>query len=214
MYIPKHFEVTDSETIYALIREYPLATLITFSKGQINANHIPLTLSISTEPYMTLQGHVSRSNPLLNDIDAEIETLAIFHGPNAYISPSWYETKKESGKVVPTWNYVAVHAYGNLKVVDDTEWLRTQLETLTDQHEANLLEPWSIHDAPNEFTNKLMESIVGIEMRVTKLLGKWKVSQNQPVPNKEGVIKGLQTSNQLGSLEMAKLIKVAEKLSH
>jgi transcriptional regulator len=209
MYIPKHFEVTDSGAIYALIKDYPLATLITFSKGRINANHIPLNLSISTEPCMKLQGHVSRSNPLLNDIDAEVETLAIFLGPNAYISPSWYATKKESGKVVPTWNYVAVHAYGNLKIVDDTDWLRTQLETLTKQHEANLLEPWSIHDAPTEFTNKLMESIIGIEMRVARLLGKWKVSQNQPVPNKEGVVKGLQASNQLGSLEMAKLIKEA-----
>ncbi len=210
MYVPTHFEVTDVEVIHSLIRDYPLATLITFTNDQLNANHIPLHLSISSGPYGILQGHVARSNPLLGDIVNPVESLAIFNGPNAYISPSWYATKKESGKVVPTWNYVAVHAYGNLSIIDDPEWIRVQLEKLTDQNEAHLPEPWAVNDAPKEFTDKLLESIVGIEMKVTKLLGKWKVSQNQPLQNQEGVIKGLNACDRLGSLEMAKLVKEAQ----
>lgn len=207
MYIPKHFEETNIYEIHELIRAYPLATIVTSSSNGLNANHIPLHLSNFSKPYEILRGHVSRSNPLLNDIDSEVETLAIFHGPNAYISPSWYSTKKESGKVVPTWNYVVVHAYGSLSIIDNPEWVRVQLEKLTDQNEAHLPEPWAVNDAPKEFTDKLLESIVGIEMKVTKLLGKWKVSQNQPLQNQEGVIKGLNACDRLGSLEMATLIK-------
>ncbi|MEQ1545038.1 FMN-binding negative transcriptional regulator [Methyloglobulus sp.] len=196
MYVPKHFEITDVKVMHELIHDYPLATLVTMSANGLNANHIPIHLNAMPEPYGTLQGHVARSNPLLEDINGENQSLAIFHGPNAYITPSWYETKKEHGKVVPTWNYVVVHAYGNLQVVDKPEWLRAQLETLTDQNESQFSEPWAVADAPTEFTEKLFESIVGIEMKITKLLGKWKVSQNQPMQNKVSVIKGLKDKQQ------------------
>jgi transcriptional regulator len=207
MYIPKHFEETKVDVMHELIRDYPLATLVTLSPDGLNANHIPMHLSASSEPYGTLHGHIARANPLLDYFAQDQETLAIFHGPNSYITPSWYQTKKQSGKVVPTWNYVVVHAYGKLSIIDDPDWLRAQLERLTDQNELFFSEPWTVADAPLEFTEKLFTSIVGIEMKITKLLGKWKVSQNQPHQNKESVVAGLNTSNHLGSSQMAELVK-------
>jgi transcriptional regulator len=137
MYIPKHFEVTDVKALNELIRDYPLATLVTISANGLNANHIPMHISTTPEPYGTLRGHVARANPLLEDINGENQSLSIFHGPNAYITPSWYETKKEHGKVVPTWNYVVVHVYGTLQIVDNSEWLHTELETLANLNEAH-----------------------------------------------------------------------------
>jgi transcriptional regulator len=211
MYVPKHFEVTDVSVMHDLIRKYPLATLVTHSQEGLNANHIPLHLSMSSEPYGTLQGHVSRVNPLLTDIVEGSEELVIFHGPNAYISPSWYETKKQTGKVVPTWNYVVVHAYGKLRIIDDCDWLLTQLNNLTDFHEMNFLEPRTVSDAPNEFTEKLLESIIGIEMKITKLIGKWKVSQNQPEHNKKSVINGLNSFDATSISKMAEYIKAEMK---
>jgi transcriptional regulator len=196
MYVPKHFEVTDVKVLHELIHDYPLATLVTASVHGLNANHIPIHLAAKPEPYGTLIGHVAKANPILEDINGEKQSLAIFHGPNTYITPSWYETKKEHGKVVPTWNYVVVHVYGTLQIVDDPEWLRTQIGTLTDQNEAQFSEPWAVTDAPSEFTEKLFGSIVGIEMKITKLLGKWKVSQNQPLENQLSVIKGLKDNQQ------------------
>lgn len=209
MYVPKHFEVTDVEVMHGLIRDYPLSAVVTLAGGHLNANHIPMHLSGSPQPYGTLRGHIARANPLLDGINAPIETLVIFSGANSYISPSWYATKKETGKVVPTWNYAVVHAYGKLNFIDDPKWLRTQLELLTDQREEQLPEPWVVSDAPFDFTEKLLESIVGIEMRITKLIGKWKVSQNQPIQNREGVINGLNGNNGLGASQMAKLVKEA-----
>jgi transcriptional regulator len=137
--------------------------------------------------------------------------LAIFHGPDAYISPSWYATKGETGKVVPTWNYAVVHAYGLVRVVDDPSWLRAQLEALTMQHEALFPEPWAVSDAPREFTEKLMANIVGVEMVISRLLGKWKVSQNQPQRNQASAIEGLKASGLHDSSAMAVLVEGAMK---
>ncbi len=204
MYVPKHFEVTNVGVMHDLIRDYPLATLVTLSTNGLNANHIPFHILDSPKLYGTLQGHVSRSNPVLDDIKDELEALAIFHGPNAYITPSWYQTKQKTGKVVPTWNYAVVHAYGKLRIVDDSEWLLKQLNNLTDHNEAKFIEPWSVDDAPREFTEKIMASIIGIEMEITKLLGKWKVSQNQPMENQISVIQGLKSNQQQ---DMAGLVK-------
>jgi transcriptional regulator len=207
MYIPKHFEVTDDKVLHELIHDYPLATLVTTSVHGLNANHIPMHLAATLEPYGTLIGHVAKANPILEDINGEKQSLAIFHGPNTYVTPSWYKTKKEHGKVVPTWNYAVVHAYGILQIVDKPDWLRAQLETLTNHNEAQFSEPWAVTDAPTEFTEKLLESIVGIQMKITKLVGKWKVSQNQPLKNKISVIEGLRDNKQQ---EMAGLVKKNE----
>jgi transcriptional regulator len=203
MYIPKHFEEPSVEVMHELIRARPLATVVTFDSLGLNANHIPLHLSGEPAPLGTLRGHVARSNKIQSDVEA----LAIFHGPDAYISPSWYATKKENGKVVPTWNYVAVHAYGSLRLIDDASWVRTQLEILTQQNEKNLPKPWAVSDAPHEYTEKLIEMVVGIEIVITKLSGKWKVSQNQPAQNQASVIKGLENLGLPDSNAIAELVR-------
>ncbi len=213
MYIPRQFEEPRVDVMHALIRAQPLATLVTLSSGGLNANHIPLHLAESPAPFGTLQGHVARANPILSDLNSDIESLAVFHGPNAYITPSWYATKKENGKVVPTWNYAVVHAYGFLRVVDDAAWLRAQLEVLTAHNEAPFAEPWTVSDAPDEYIEKLMTAIVGIEMVITKLSGKWKVSQNQPAQNQAGVVAGLEASSLPDALAMAALVNAPSQLA-
>ena len=207
MYIPQAFEETDVEVMHGLIRARPLATLVTLSSNGLNANHIPLHLSESPAPFGALWGHVARANPILDDLAKDVEALAVFHGPDTYITPSWYATKPETGRVVPTWNYVVVHAYGYLRVVDDPVWLRTQLDALTTQSEAPFAEPWAVSDAPEEFIERLKGAIVGVEMVITRLQGKWKVSQNQPSQNQASVIAGLKASGLPETMEMAALVE-------
>lgn len=203
MYIPRHFEQPDVETMHALLRAHPLATLVTQRDGGLYANHIPLHLVSSVGPYGVLQGHVARANPILQDFNGQGDVLAVFHGPQGYISPSWYATKQDTGKVVPTWNYVVVHAHGLVSVVDDAHWLRAQLDALTRQNEATFAHPWDVSDAPVEYTDKMIGNIVGFELVITRLSGKWKVSQNQPPKNRASVIEGLTAT---GQLAMAALV--------
>ncbi len=207
MYIPKPFEEPCIDVMHQLIREKPLATLVTLSSSGLNANHIPLHLATEPAPFGTLRGHVARANPIWHDFQADIESLAIFHGPDAYITPSWYDTKKETGKVVPTWNYAVVHAHGTLRIIDDAGWVREQLETLTAHNEAQFPEPWAVSDAPSEFTEKLIGAVVGIEISITRLSGKWKTSQNQPQQNQASVIEGLAGSDTTDANAMAGLIR-------
>ncbi len=211
MYIPPQFKQPDIEVMHELIRNCPLATLVTMGSNGINANHIPLHLSVTPEPHGVLRGHVARSNPIWSDLESDIDTLAIFDGPVTYISPSWYATKQETGKVVPTWNYTVVHAYGSLRIIDDAVWVRTQLETLTNHNEAVFPEPWEVSDAPEDFTEKLIAAVIGIEMVITRLSGKWKVSQNQPPQNQSSVIQGLNASRQCEAVTMAELVKAGVK---
>ncbi|MCK9634782.1 MAG: FMN-binding negative transcriptional regulator [Methylobacter tundripaludum] len=206
MYIPSQFEQPDIEVMHELIRNRPLATLVTLGANGINANHIPLHLEPAPEPFGVLRGHIARANPLWHDLASDVEMLAIFHGPDAYISPSWYATKQEAGKVVPTWNYAVVHAYGTLRIIDDAVWVRAQLEALTQQQEAAFPEPWAVSDAPEDFTGKLIEAVVGIEMVITRLIGKWKVSQNQPPQNRRSVVQGLNAGGQSEAAAMAALV--------
>jgi transcriptional regulator len=203
MYIPKHFDEPRVEIMHELIRERPLATLVTLDSQGLVANHIPLHLSTEPAPLGTLRGHIARSNK----IQADIEALAIFHGPDTYITPSWYATKKEHGKVVPTWNYVVVHAYGTLQLIDDASWVRAQLEILTHHNEKGFPEPWAVSDAPREYTDKLIEMVIGVEIVITKLSGKWKVSQNQPHQNQSSLIEGLVRSGLPDSSKIADLVK-------
>lgn len=185
MYIPAHFEEPRVEVMHDLMRAHPLAALVTLGADGIQANHIPLHLSAEPAPFGVLRGHVARANPLWQNPRGEV--LAIFHGAQGYISPSWYATKQQHGKVVPTWNYIAVHAYGALRVMDDPAWLRAQLEALTAEHEGNLPEPWAMGDAPAEYIERLLKAVVGIEIVITRLQGKWKMSQNQPPENRDSV---------------------------
>jgi transcriptional regulator len=206
MYNPKHFEEPRIEVMHELMRARPLATLVTLSSGELNANHIPLHLADAPAPFGTLRGHVARANPVWNDFAKDVAVLAIFHGPDSYITPSWYATKRETGKVVPTWNYAVVHAYGNLRVIDDASWVRAQLEALTAHNEAGFAHPWTVSDAPHEYTDKLLEAIVGFEIVITKLAGKWKVSQNQPAQNQASVIAGLSNSDLRDAAAMAAMV--------
>ena len=210
MYTPKHFEQPQVAAMHELMRASPLATLVTLTSGGLDANHIPLHLSNAPTPYGTLRGHVARANPMWHDFAKDIEVLSIFHGPDAYITPSWYATKKETGKVAPTWNYAVVHAHGALRVFDDATWVRAHLEALTDCLEANFAKPWAVSDAPPEFTEKLIESVIGIEIVITRLSGKWKVSQNQPEHNRYGVIKGLQGCAHRDAAAMAALVEAEQ----
>jgi transcriptional regulator len=211
MYIPNQFEQPRVEVMHELIRAHPLATLVTLSSDGLNANHIPLHLSAEPAPFGTLRGHVARSNPMWNDFAADVDALIIFHGPDTYITPSWYATKQEAGKAVPTWNYTVVHVYGSLKAIDDASWVRSQLEALTAHNEASFAEQWQVSDAPHEFTEKLIEAIVGIEIVITQLIGKWKVSQNQPPQNQASVIYGLTANGQRDDAAMATLVEAGIK---
>lgn len=211
MYIPQQFEEPRVDAMHELIRAYPLATLVTHSSDGLNANHIPVYLSGSPAPYGALRSHIARANPLLGEIAEGIETLAIFQGPDAYITPSWYATKKATGKVVPTWNYAVVHAYGVLRVVDNASWLRAQLDSLTKRNESSFPEPWAVSDAPPEHIERIMTAIVGVEVVITRLIGKWKVSQNQPTQNQVGVIAGLKASGLPESEAMAALVEARTK---
>ena len=211
MYVPAKFEETKTEVLHDLIVTNPLAILVTMSSNGINANHIPLHLVIEEGQYGTLQGHVARANSVWSDLVNDVEALIIFQGPSSYITPSWYPTKQEHGKVVPTWNYVSVHAYGTLRVIDDPVWVKSQLELLTAQQESSFNKPWSVSDAPVEFTDSMIGAIVGIEILITKLTGKWKVSQNQPAINQTGVVKGLESLGISEATEMATLVEKASQ---
>lgn len=206
MYIPPQFEQPNIEVMHELIQKRPLATLITLDSNGIDANHIPLHLSPTLETHGVLRGHVARANPLWRDYNADKESLAIFHGAEAYISPSWYATKQETSKVVPTWNYAVVHGY--LRIIDDAAWIRANLELLTQHNEAAFLHPWAVSDAPEDFTEKLIQAVIGIELVITRLIGKWKVSQNQPLQNQNSVIAELNAHEQF---EMAEFIKTEIK---
>lgn len=209
MYIPQHFAEPRVEVLHQIIRTRPLSTLVTLSSSGLNANHIPLHLSLEPRPFGTLRGHVARTNTIWNDIANDIEALAIFHGPDAYVTPSWYPTKAETGKVVPTWNYAVAHAYGTLRVVGDPAWLRAHLGNLTSHNEAAFPEPWHLDDAPPDFTEKLIRAVVGVEIVINRLVGKWKTSQNQPAQNQAGVVRGLRTSGVSDAMEMAAMVEGA-----
>jgi transcriptional regulator len=169
------------------MRAHPLATLVSTGPDGLNANHIPLLLADGK-----LQGHVARANPLWKDGQVAGEVLVIFQGHESYISPSGYATKAEHGKVVPTWNYAAVHAWGDLRVIDDPAWVSAQTSALTATHEAALPQPWAVTDAPADYIEKMLGAIVGIEITINRLLGKWKVSQNQPAANQASLIAALE----------------------
>jgi transcriptional regulator len=208
MFTPPHFEESRIDVLHDLMRHHPLASVVTLSNdGQIVANHIPLLLCSSPQPFGTLQGHVARANNLWSDSRQDIESLAIFQGPGAYISPSWYATKQETGRVVPTWNYAVVHAYGYLRVIDDATWLKSLVERLTAEHESRLPHPWSVSEAPAEYIQSRLGAIVGLEMIVTRVQGKWKMSQNQPEANRQSVIEGLHSLEVPHASAVADLIR-------
>ena len=207
MYLPKHFEQTDSEALIALMRERPLATLIVTTAGGTTADLIPLEFAPTDGEHGTLRGHVARANPLWRHVGAQ--ALAVFTGPEAYVSPGWYASKQEHGKVVPTWNYTMVQARGVLRAVDDAVWLRALVGRLTDHHEAKLAKPWQVSDAPDDYVQQMLRAIVGIELALTSLVGKWKVSQNRSQADRLGTVTGLTREANDNAAAMAALVKGA-----
>jgi transcriptional regulator len=190
MYNPPHFKEDRVPVMHAAIRAVGLATLVTTGPDGLVASHIPLLLDPEPAPYGTLHGHLARGNPQGRQ-EEDSEALAIFLGPDAYITPSYYATKRETGKVVPTWNYVAIHAYGKLAFFDDAERLLALVTRLTRRHEAGRAAPWKVSDAPADYLRGQLKGIIGFAMPIARLKGKWKMSQNRPAEDRAGVADGL-----------------------
>ena len=192
MYLPAHFEQHDTAALHALMAAYPLATLVVSGAHGTTADLVPLHLHLAPDAPAELRGHVARANPLWRHADGQA-VLAVFHGPQAYVTPSWYPSKARHGKVVPTWNYTMVQARGTLQAVDDAPWLRELVGLLTDVHETPRAAPWAVDDAPEDYVQQMLRAIVGIRIPLDSLVGKWKVSQNRDEADRTGVVQGLAT---------------------
>jgi len=202
MYIPRHNEEKRVSVMHALIVSRPLGTLVTLGASGLFASHIPMVLENDGSQFGILRGHISRANTQWRDLVPTVDALAIFAGHQHYISPTWYPGTKEHGKEVPTWNYVVVHAYGPLQVIQDEHWLLTNVEKLTKIHEAGSPVPWNVSDAPEDFIRSQLKGIVGLELPIRRLEGKWKVSQNRTERERKGVIDGLAKLDTPESLAM------------
>jgi transcriptional regulator len=191
MYTPSHFNEERPETLHQLVHDHPLGLLITLGPQGMDATPLPFLLDTEPSGAAVLRAHVARANPVWQEARTDVDTLVVFQGPQAYISPNWYPSKAETGKAVPTWNYITVQARGRLVVRDDAAWLREFVTRLTQQHEAAQAEPWSIADAPPDYIDAMLRAIVGIEIVLTSLTGKWKMSQNQSAANRAGAARAL-----------------------
>jgi transcriptional regulator len=205
MYMPQHFAQTDVATLHTLIRAQPLGAWVLHDGTQLLANHVPFALHAD---HNVLRCHVARANPAWKAcVDNAASCVVMFQGPQHYISPSWYPSKKEHGKVVPTWNYAVVHVHGQARAVDDAQWLLANVSSLTQQHEGGRDKPWHVSDAPADYIDKMLAAIVGIEIAIERIEGKWKMSQNQPAANREGVVTGLQQQGDAAAMAMAGVVE-------
>jgi transcriptional regulator len=203
VYVPPLFKEDRIDVLHAAILGSGLATLVTLTADGLIASHVPMLLDPDPAPYGTLLGHVARPNPQARGAVPGVQALAIFQGPDAYITPSWYATKRENGKVVPTWNYVTIHAYGPVEFFDDTERLRAIVTRLTEREERARAEPWAVTDAPADFIDGMLRGIVGFALPIARLEGKWKMSQNRPAQDRAGVVAGLEAD---GREDIAELV--------
>lgn len=188
-YNPSHFRIEDAPALHALMRAYPFATLMSGAPDP-DISHLPLLLDTGNSGTV-LRGHVARANPHWRAALDGIAAVAIFSGPQAYVSPQWYPGKRNDARVVPTWNYQVVHAHGRLRAIDDPVWLHRLVSDLTAMHESAFAEPWAVTDAPTDYIDKMLGAIVGFELVVTRLEGKWKLSQNKTPADRTGAIEGL-----------------------
>lgn len=206
MYCPAHFSEDKPEVLHSLMAQHPFAAIVAAHRGALVADHIPLMYEPEEGTLGKLVGHVAKSNPLWQ-APAGTEHLLIFQGPSAYVSPNWYPTKAESGKVVPTWNYAVVHVHATLTANQDPEALLALLTKLTDHHEAAQAKPWQVADAPADYIERMMGAIVRVDFSIQRMQGKWKVSQNQPQANRLGVVDGLRGLGSDAATEMASLVQ-------
>ena len=205
MYLPKHFSVDDPALLAQLIAEYPLATIVGSLENQLEVNHLPLMLSSDRTK---LYGHIARVNPLVKvAVSSNTSITAIFNGPQAYVTPAWYPSKKETGKVVPTWNYAVVHAQGDIKLIEDAQWLRSHVAQMTNIHEPTYQSNWKLDDAPEDYVQMMLKAIIGIEIEVKSLVGKFKLSQNRPAQDYAAVVETIEKSPQEVLQEMRKYMK-------
>lgn len=207
MYIPPSNAEHRPEVMLDFIEAHPLGVLVTAGTEGLFATHLPLLLDRARGAHGTLEGHVARANPHHRQTQLAGEALVIFAGPDAYITPNWYPTKAEHGRVVPTWNYVAVHVYGELRFTDDRAYLRRHLEALTARQETGRPTPWAITDAPTEYIEQQQRAIVGVVLTITRLEGKWKMSQNRSAADLDGVVRGLASSADAGDRAVAALVE-------
>ena len=202
MYIPKLNEETRVEVLHGLMAAYPLATLVTVGAKGLIATHLPMVLEGGV-----LKGHIARANTQWREFDPEVEALAIFQRADHYISPNWYPEKEETGEVVPTWAYAVVHVYGRLRLVEDADWMMGMLERLTDIHEAGSAAPWRVSDAPAEYIRGLLKRVIGVELTIGRMEGKWKLDQGESERSRVGVVKGLEAVGTPESLAMKGLVE-------
>lgn len=207
MYLPQHFEESRVAVLHEHIHAHPLGALVTLTSRGLDANHIPFEVDPQPAPFGMLRGHVARANPVWRDPPPDVEALVIFQGPSTYVSPAWYPTKQETGKVVPTWNYAVVHAHGTPRFIDDRAWLRDFVTKLTNRHEAERRDPWKVTDAPADYIDKQLGGIIGVEIPLTRLIGKWKVSQNRPPQDRDGVVEGLRREGDHTGVAVADLVR-------
>jgi transcriptional regulator len=202
MYQPDHFRVEDIPAMHALMRGRPFATLISAGPAGLYASHLPTVLKDDGGSGV-IECHLARANPHWKDLAEGNEALMIFQGPEGYITPNWYPSKAQHGKVVPTWNYAVVHAYGRPEVMNDKEWLRRHVGELTAQQEKSEAQPWALSDAPDAYIDVMLRGIVGFRFAITRLEGKWKMSQNREMQDRVGVVAGLRTRAVDDDLEIA-----------
>lgn len=210
MYLPDSFKETDVGVLHDTIRRIKFGTLVTFGPGGLVASHVPMLIDPEPAPFGTLSGHVARANPHWREAPSDTPALAIFLGPNTYISPSAYATKRKTGKVVPTWNYVAVHAYGPLQFYDDADRLLQLVTRLTDTHETGRSNRWHVSDAPTDYTRGMLKAIVGFELPIARLEGKWKMSQNRPAEDVPGIVDTLSRESDAAA-EVARIVAERNK---
>jgi transcriptional regulator len=196
VYVPAHFNEDRIGVLHDLMRATGLATLVSMTAEGLIASHAPMMIDPDPAPYGTLIGHLAKANPHARSADPGVQTLVIFQGPDGYITPSYYAAKKEHGKVVPTWNYTAIHAYGTLEVFDDPVGLLEIVTRLTNRFESPRAQPWAVSDAPGDFVQGMLNGIVGIRMPIVRLEGKVKMSQNRPAADQTGVVEGLRCDGQ------------------
>ena len=203
MYLPSAFRQDDLAELHAQMQASPFALLTSAGAAGVQASHLPLLLAPDEGEFGTLYGHFARANPHWRDLQGGAEALAVFSGPDAYISPGWYPAKAEHGKVVPTWNYIAVHARGPVELIEEPERLLQIVSRLSDQHESGRERPWAVSDAPREYIDSMLRAIVGFALPIRRLEGKWKLGQNRSAADQQGVRDGLASSLSPGDRELA-----------
>lgn len=209
MYVSKHHAQSDLVEAQALIEAYPLGAWVAPSGEGLVANHVPFLLDRSRGKFGTLLGHVSRANPVWRQLAGSEQSVVMFQGPQSYITPGWYPSKQEHGKVVPTWNYAVAHAHGVARSIDDEGWLRDMLVRLTAAHESSQPLPWKLTDAPADFIDKLLRAVVGIEIPIERLVGKLKASQDEALQDRLGTVAGLVAEGTENAAEMACIVQRA-----